>query len=542
MAAYTNGAVCFSADDNDGNSLDEKVICRLQAIIRAFIIRKKLKQVRKLYEEIFRDIETDVCPDGKTCSIQWREPAMSKPCVLPKSRKTHAVAVKEVRSGSPNESHQLPRPDSTPSQDTDYQVHGTGNQTFNIESHINAGVKGQDGTPQQEHDNDSNMKDFNDRDLAHNAEDQQASSMQNHQNENQKANPDSRELVLETLPCDQEDLQLAGDVGRMETGFPSPIDNYTSDFESYRTTTASQASDSIAEKSDSEGLMADNGTSPTAQSSIEETLSTKKVTASATDMTEGDLRTVNSNSEDNEIPTESLPPGLNQILIRKSVDDVSLTDSKAGGAEDTIRPGSELESNSTGSLTDSERFKTAFGVEVLHASLDLQSLKTDNGTKDSIRNDVTGDVHNRVLNGATAGEKLTDLSDRESVTDTTLSLSHLSQVTDNNQRDVKMQDKDGDEREDVGNGLSLGEEEGGEKCKSVISGRMGGELESSIVADMTSVWSNENSFTDLTDYPSDLEEIKQMRNTTALELLWVQQAISSRKNYLRLKGNMESSQ
>ena len=55
-----------------------------QAIIRAFIIRKKLKQVRKQYEDIFSDIETDVCPDGKTCSIQWREPAMSKPCVLPK--------------------------------------------------------------------------------------------------------------------------------------------------------------------------------------------------------------------------------------------------------------------------------------------------------------------------------------------------------------------------------------------------------------------------------------------------------------------------
>ncbi|XP_033640784.1 uncharacterized protein LOC117301013 [Asterias rubens] len=513
-----------------------------QAIIRAFIIRKKLKQVRKQYEDIFSDIETDVCPDGKTCSIQWREPAMSKPCVLPKSYKTHAVAVKEVRSGSPNESHQQPRPDSTPSQDTDYQVHGTGNQTIDIESHTNAGVKGQDGTPQQEHDNDSNLKDFNDRDLAHNAEDQQASSMQNHQNENQKANPDSRELVLETLPCDQEDLQLAGDVGRMETGFPSPIDNYTSDFESYTTTTASQASDSIAEKSDSEGLIADNGTSPTAQSSIEETVSTitevtenvhlkqtclidqKIPVASETDITEGDLRTVN------------------HILIRKSVDDVSLTDSKAGGAEDTIRPGSELESNSTGSLTDSERFKTGFGTEVLHAPLDSQALKTDNGTKDSIRNDVTGDVHSRVPNGATAGEKLTDLSDRESVTDTTLSLSHLSHVTDNNQRDVKMQDKDGDEREDVGNGLSLGEEEGGEKCKSVISGRTGGELESSIVADMTSVWSNENSFTDLTDYPSDLEELKQMRNTTALELLWVQQAISSRKNYLRLKSNMESSQ
>ncbi|XP_061180754.1 uncharacterized protein LOC133189381 isoform X2 [Saccostrea echinata] len=39
-------------------------------------------------------------------------------------------------------------------------------------------------------------------------------------------------------------------------------------------------------------------------------------------------------------------------------------------------------------------------------------------------------------------------------------------------------------------------------------------------------------------YPQDKESLQEMRKNIALELLWVQQAINSRKNYLKLKGQI----
>ncbi|XP_062575493.1 uncharacterized protein LOC134237405 [Saccostrea cucullata] len=39
-------------------------------------------------------------------------------------------------------------------------------------------------------------------------------------------------------------------------------------------------------------------------------------------------------------------------------------------------------------------------------------------------------------------------------------------------------------------------------------------------------------------YPKDKESLQEMRKNIALELLWVQQAINSRKNYLKLKGQI----
>ncbi|XP_072042781.1 uncharacterized protein [Amphiura filiformis] len=66
--------------------------------------------------------------------------------------------------------------------------------------------------------------------------------------------------------------------------------------------------------------------------------------------------------------------------------------------------------------------------------------------------------------------------------------------------------------------------------------------ESCVAADMTSLWSSEHSFeeptTTITSYPHDIEELQKLRSNVAMELLWVQQAINSRKNYLRLKKNM----
>ncbi|XP_033109676.1 uncharacterized protein LOC117110935 [Anneissia japonica] len=55
----------------------------------------------------------------------------------------------------------------------------------------------------------------------------------------------------------------------------------------------------------------------------------------------------------------------------------------------------------------------------------------------------------------------------------------------------------------------------------------------------TSVWGSELSFRGTKNYPTDPEELKELRNHVAMELLWVQQAIISRKNYLRLKGRID---
>ncbi|XP_033726908.1 uncharacterized protein LOC117316436 [Pecten maximus] len=69
--------------------------------------------------------------------------------------------------------------------------------------------------------------------------------------------------------------------------------------------------------------------------------------------------------------------------------------------------------------------------------------------------------------------------------------------------------------------------------------------ESSVLTNATSVW---DSFSSTTGYtPStkletitdDPDSLMEMRKNVAMELLWVQQAISSRKNYLKIKGQMK---
>ncbi|XP_063408158.1 uncharacterized protein LOC134691526 [Mytilus trossulus] len=66
--------------------------------------------------------------------------------------------------------------------------------------------------------------------------------------------------------------------------------------------------------------------------------------------------------------------------------------------------------------------------------------------------------------------------------------------------------------------------------------------ESSVLTNVTSVWDSfssdckDNSAN--TAYPNDPEALRGMRKNVAMELLWVQQAIDSRKNYLKLKNQM----
>ncbi|XP_035683627.1 uncharacterized protein LOC118420762 isoform X2 [Branchiostoma floridae] len=62
------------------------------------------------------------------------------------------------------------------------------------------------------------------------------------------------------------------------------------------------------------------------------------------------------------------------------------------------------------------------------------------------------------------------------------------------------------------------------------------------LAEDTSVWVLEDSFTGAPGvpvYPKDPAELGKMRRHISMELLWVQQAIISRKNYLRMKHNLE---
>ncbi|WAR17551.1 IQCC-like protein [Mya arenaria] len=67
-------------------------------------------------------------------------------------------------------------------------------------------------------------------------------------------------------------------------------------------------------------------------------------------------------------------------------------------------------------------------------------------------------------------------------------------------------------------------------------------IDSTSLTNVTSVWDSYNSIPDMPDVPlslpDDKEELQQMRKNIAMELLWVQQAIDSRKNYLKLKGSM----
>ncbi|XP_041360526.1 IQ domain-containing protein C-like [Gigantopelta aegis] len=45
--------------------------------------------------------------------------------------------------------------------------------------------------------------------------------------------------------------------------------------------------------------------------------------------------------------------------------------------------------------------------------------------------------------------------------------------------------------------------------------------------------------TEPSSYPKDEAELLKLRKNIAMELLWVQQAINSRKNYLTLKAGMD---
>ncbi|XP_041473993.1 uncharacterized protein LOC121422844 [Lytechinus variegatus] len=65
------------------------------------------------------------------------------------------------------------------------------------------------------------------------------------------------------------------------------------------------------------------------------------------------------------------------------------------------------------------------------------------------------------------------------------------------------------------------------------------DFDASGAADMTSIWSTDLSDSD-DEVPKreDERKLREMRNNTAMELLWIQQAIESRKNYLRLKSKM----
>ncbi|XP_030830823.1 uncharacterized protein LOC105442819 [Strongylocentrotus purpuratus] len=68
------------------------------------------------------------------------------------------------------------------------------------------------------------------------------------------------------------------------------------------------------------------------------------------------------------------------------------------------------------------------------------------------------------------------------------------------------------------------------------------DLDASVAADMTSIWSTDLSGIDDEQVPQrDEAKLKEMRNNMAMELLWIQQAIESRKNYLRLKSKMTCS-
>ncbi|XP_052096988.1 uncharacterized protein LOC127731991 isoform X5 [Mytilus californianus] len=66
--------------------------------------------------------------------------------------------------------------------------------------------------------------------------------------------------------------------------------------------------------------------------------------------------------------------------------------------------------------------------------------------------------------------------------------------------------------------------------------------ESSVLTNVTSVWDSFSSDckenTPSIVYPNDPKALRGMRKNVAMELLWVQQAIDSRKNYLKLKNQM----
>ncbi|XP_060551777.1 pre-mRNA-splicing factor CWC22 homolog [Ruditapes philippinarum] len=68
--------------------------------------------------------------------------------------------------------------------------------------------------------------------------------------------------------------------------------------------------------------------------------------------------------------------------------------------------------------------------------------------------------------------------------------------------------------------------------------------DSTTLTNVTSVWDSFNSIRESHDVemskslPQDAGQLKELRKNIAMELLWVQQAIDSRKNYLKLKGQM----
>ncbi|XP_072176004.1 uncharacterized protein [Diadema setosum] len=79
---------------------------------------------------------------------------------------------------------------------------------------------------------------------------------------------------------------------------------------------------------------------------------------------------------------------------------------------------------------------------------------------------------------------------------------------------------------------------------SLNSGRemsMDNSQDASVALDTTSIWSSDQSLIDddVEDAIPDSKKLQEMRSNVAMELLWIQQAIESRKNYLRLRHKIE---
>ncbi|XP_038051679.1 cell wall protein IFF6-like [Patiria miniata] len=666
MAANTNEFADLLSGNGEENIWDEEVICRLQAYIRAFLIRKKFQEVRKLYEEIVSEVEGDI--SGKPSNVRWRTGLPCKPRYFQKPQKSSAVGKVGTQDARTHQT-QHPPSDQQLVQDTDEDIKGQAtsldpggrvtqrqvkghnvtdgpNSTSDTSSKASLGdeckvngaslrseevVKDQNGAthpissrslPSASHQEEVLPNDDGDPSSRPNKDpNHQVQPLQTRDDGSPGLDTDSDNIVnqAESLPkkddvesprlpkdpVSQDQGSANSEEGNGSNGFqnsskqsdsvsensgkntqvgsPASSVEYTPDFESYSSTATSGAAslsssaelalskqdagsvaspefcivtplDDRPEESDS-GLLQGTQNREAALERMDEREVEKKNgdQKSAEDFpaSENDRPVVlsrnlqnmngkNKNFAEDLAPVQSnrtdkvLPSNL-QNMDRKSEDyDDKTVTSPTNEAKTVSHNGDDQ----TAKVSRDEASKSA---EDFESSDDQENFEVTSQQSQDLKLDGRTDTPDAASKTSTNKENQfkTGSADRNAEMQTP---SHVSRIVDHQRDGMESGIDAGKDEKETGGGLITSKGENPVAGRGILLGQeRSGEQDFSGVADMTSIWSNEGSLTEMleSDYPTDLEALQKLRNSAALELLWVQQAISSRKNYLRLKSHME---
>ncbi|XP_022091107.1 uncharacterized protein LOC110979537 [Acanthaster planci] len=549
------------SENVDDSSWDEELICRLQAYIRAFLTRKQFQEVRSLYKEIVREVEGDILLGNQT-NVSWRTHLPCRPRCSPKLRKCFAV----VKDGTKTTQTCLTPSGQRPVEGADQDVKSQGTD-LDSRSH-------QEEIPFEADGKELSGLGGECQDPVHQVHAETLPSCEG------EGLPELDKVLVNQgqslTPSEEgnESVDFHDSTRRLESvsersskhskqGSPSTSVDYTLDFESCSSSATSEAARLISTSTQLK-LQQDSGNAASLELCVvalagDKTAVTEgnlpngnqvsEVTSDKMDEKQMEKRENDWNSAEDFTPVQS--SGTNTIsqpnlqrLDRKSPDDCIHVDGMVSSTRDEVRTFSPEGDEEAMSVSQEEASKSG-GSSDAKDSLKVAPSKMQDLTEES-----RGD-----LNVHVASNTLTDCQDQvnrnsnqdqangKSKMESVPTPPHPPNVSDEGKAAAEstMHGSRDEEEEGGGLGPATREMQEARETTRLASEKRSYEQDFSIAADMTSIWSNENSFTEMpdSDYPIDLRELQRLRNSVALELLWVQQAIASRKNYLRLKSNME---